>query len=133
MGGGGGGGAEGKLLSQILFLPPQNKYHLATPFPVLKARAPPKIMRARRGLLIQRMLLYKNFYYLPLQIKSLDRTLAMDLFCLQLVWSKDIHDRITRDELAKSVPEAECLLELHQERKVREYCNTMYVCIYICT
>ena len=57
----------------------------------------------------------------------------MDLFCLQLVWSKDIHDRITRDELAKSVPEAECLLELHQERKVREYCNTTYVCIYMNT
>ena len=35
----GGGGAEGKLLPQTLFLPPQNKYHLATPFPVLKARA----------------------------------------------------------------------------------------------
>ena len=49
------GGAEGKLLPQTLFLPPQNKNHLATPFPILKARAPPKIMRARRGLLIQRM------------------------------------------------------------------------------
>ena len=49
------GGVEGKLLPQTLFLPPQKKYHLATPFPVLKARAPPKIMRARRGLLIQRM------------------------------------------------------------------------------
>ena len=48
-------GVEGKLLPQTLFLPPQNKYHLATPFPVLKARAPPKIMRARRGLLIQHM------------------------------------------------------------------------------
>ena len=37
---------------------------------------------------------------------------------LQLAWSKDIHDRLTRDELAKSVPEAESLLERHQERKV---------------
>ena len=56
MGGGGGGGVgEWKLLPQTLFLPPQNKYHIATPFPVLKSRPPPKIMRARRGLLIQRM------------------------------------------------------------------------------
>ena len=39
---------------------------------------------------------------------------------MQLLWSKDIHDRITRDEPAKSVPEAEKLLELHQERKVSE-------------
>ena len=49
VGGGGGGGGGGEAS------PPKNKYHLATPFPVLKARAPPKIMRARRGLLIQRM------------------------------------------------------------------------------
>ena len=35
-----------------------------------------------------------------------------------MLWSKDIHDRLTQDELAKSVPEAERLLELHQERKV---------------
>ena len=43
-------------------------------------------------------------------------------FCMQLLWSKDIHDRLTRDELAKSVPEAERLLELHQERKVQRKC-----------
>ena len=42
------------------------------------------------------------------------------LFSMQLLWSKDIHDRLTRDELAKSVPEAERLLELHQERKVQK-------------
>ena len=36
------------------------------------------------------------------------------------MWSKDVHDHSTRDELAKSVAETEKLLELHQERKVRE-------------
>jgi len=34
-----------------------------------------------------------------------------------LQWTKDIHDRMTSDELARSVTEAERLLELHQERK----------------
>ena len=38
---------------------------------------------------------------------------------LQLQWTKDIHDRMTSDELARSVAEAERLLELHQERKVK--------------
>ncbi|CAI8040975.1 Spectrin alpha chain, non-erythrocytic 1 [Geodia barretti] len=49
------------------------------------------------------------------QSRELQRFLAnlRDL----LAWSKDIHDRLTRDELAKSVPEAESLLERHQERK----------------
>ena len=41
-------------------------------------------------------------------------------FSMQLLWSKDIHDRLTQDELAKS--EAERLLELHQERKVQRKC-----------
>lgn len=36
----------------------------------------------------------------------------------QLLWAKDIHDRLTSDELAKSVPDAERLLKLHHERKV---------------
>ena len=53
-----------------------------------------------------------------------------------MAWSKDIRDRITRDELAKSVPEAEKLLELHQERKVHitgcfAYMHNIYVYIMI--
>lgn len=44
---------------------------------------------------------------------------------LQLQRTKDIHDRVTSDELARSVAEAEQLLELHQERKV----EALYYCI----
>ena len=38
---------------------------------------------------------------------------------LQLVWSKDFHERLTSDDLAKSVAEAERLLASHKERKVQ--------------
>ena len=48
---------------------------------------------------------------------------------LQLAWSKDIHDGLTRDELAKSVPEAERLLELHQERKVTAGVVVSEICV----
>ena len=41
---------------------------------------------------------------------------------LQLQWTKDIYDRVTSDELARSVAEAERLLEVHQERKVKTVC-----------
>lgn len=34
-----------------------------------------------------------------------------------LLWAKDFHDRISSDELAKNVLEAERLLQTHQERK----------------
>ena len=37
---------------------------------------------------------------------------------MQLLWAKDIYDRLNSDELAKNVPDADKLLELHQERKV---------------
>ncbi len=37
---------------------------------------------------------------------------------LQLLWTKDMHDRLVEDELAKNVPDADKLLEVHQERKV---------------
>ena len=37
---------------------------------------------------------------------------------LQLLWAKDIYDRLNSDELAKNVPDADKLLEQHQERKV---------------
>ena len=50
--------------------------------------------------------------------KHLFKHVCSPTLMLQLAWSKDIHDGLTRDELAKSVPEAERLLELHQERKV---------------
>lgn len=44
-------------------------------------------------------------------------------FCvlLQLLWAKDVYDRLVADELAKNVPDAEKLLESHQERKVCKY------------
>ena len=48
-------------------------------------------------------------------------------FSMQLLWSKDIHDRLTRDEPAKNVPEAERLLELHQERKVGKMISGVYM------
>jgi hypothetical protein len=38
---------------------------------------------------------------------------------LQLLWAKDMYDRLVADELAKNVPDADKLLESHQERKVR--------------
>ena len=37
---------------------------------------------------------------------------------MQLLWAKDMYDRLVADELAKNVAEADKLLELHQERKV---------------
>ncbi len=35
------------------------------------------------------------------------------------MWSKDFHERLTSDDLAKSVAEAERLLASHKERKVK--------------
>ncbi len=43
------------------------------------------------------------------------------------MWVKDMHDRATADELAKSVPDAERLLELHQERKVSRLHRTAII------
>ncbi len=53
---------------------------------------------------------------------------------LQLVWSKDFHERLTSDDLAKSVAEAERLLANHKERKVKsDWMINMYsyTCTYI--
>lgn len=43
--------------------------------------------------------------------------------CQQLGWVHDINKRNTSEELARSVAEAEHLLELHQERKVSRACT----------
>ncbi len=37
---------------------------------------------------------------------------------VQMVWAKDFYERLTSDDLAKGVTEAECLLASHKERKV---------------
>jgi len=41
-----------------------------------------------------------------------------------LTWAKDFYERLTGDELAKTVMEAERLLASHKERKVNDYSNT---------
>lgn len=42
-----------------------------------------------------------------------------------MLWAKDIYDRLISDELAKNVPDAEKLLEQHQERKVHDNIITL--------
>ena len=55
------------------------------------------------------------------------------LIQLQLLWVKDCHDHITAGELAKSVVEAERVLEIHHERKVSfihkytDSCSSSYI------
>ena len=43
-----------------------------------------------------------------------------------------MQDRITAEELAKSIVEAERMLELHQERRVSAWVLCVCVCVCVC-
>ncbi len=50
------------------------------------------------------------------------------------MWSKDFYERLTSDDLAKGVTEAERLLASHKERKVCMYkLINMYVAVHFPT
>lgn len=64
-----------------------------------------------------------NGVYKKVWLRALGKGLRFhkynDMFFLQMSWSNDMIHRMNTGELAKDVTEAETLLQMHHERKVK--------------